>query len=388
MADAKTTRPGDRSQSTSLPTATDATAWIDVSSPAPSHLFAGLVKGLDGPAVRATVRQKGPTVDLIRKAGLDPDVVGSEPDWFLARVSSVAVRTLQLWRRAPPCDVSLSFQNAMAVLASRARGIPSIHFADNDITAYADVSMVHDLYNRFQGEATFHVVPAAFETAELTDRGADPGTVFTYDGYKEDVSVATFDPDPTFTGRFPFEEYVVVRPEALTASYVDAERSIVPVLLQQLVEGGYNVVYLPRGRNGDEAYGQRYPDDRVYTPDGYVDGLQLAWHARCVLTGSGSMAREAACMDKPAVSFFPSELLSVDRALIDEGRIFHSRDPADVVSFVDGLDETDRRPDRTRSRAVHAEVCSLVGGLIDAAVREEAPHDQPDDMGSGAVTVQ
>ena len=350
------------------PDLTGIDAWVDLTSPAIPHFFGGIVDGLDALAVHATVRDKGSTADLARLAGFDSDVVGRDPDRLLTRVPGVGVRTLQLWRRAPACDVSLSFQNAMCVLASKARGIPSIHFSDNDITAHTETRLTNRVYTRLQTMATYTVVPSAFETRELVDRGADPETVFTYGGYKEDVYVATFEPDPAFTDRLPFEEYVVVRPEALTAAYVDADRSIVPDLLDAATDRGFNVVYLPRGRSGDRSHADPYPDGTVYTPDRTLDGLQLAWHADCVMTGSGTMAREAACMGKPAVSFFPEAPLSVDRELIAEGRIYRSRDPADILSYVERQGPEDRRADRSRARETHAEVCRLVGDLIAAAV--------------------
>ena len=207
-------------------------------------------------------------------------------------------------------------------------------------------------------------MPRAFATEELTRWGASEDAIHTYDGYKEDVYVANFEPDSTFPDQLPFEsgEYIVVRPEALTAAYVDAD-SIVPDLLAAATERDIGVVYLPRGR-GDETHAHDYPESAVYVPEGAVNGLQLAWHARCVLTGSGTMSREAACMEKPAVSFFPNTLLSVDQELVADGRIFHSRDPEAIIEHIAALDDGDIEPDRERARAVRDEVVELTGELI------------------------
>lgn len=143
----------------------------------------------------------------------------------------------------------------MCVLASKARGIPSIHFTDNDITAHVDGLQTEKLYNFLEAQATHNVVPAAFDQSELTRWGATREQIHAYDGYKEDVSVATFEPDDSFLEKLPFTEFVVIRPEALDAAYVDAERSIVPDLLEQLVEADENVVYLPRGRDDEPSHG-------------------------------------------------------------------------------------------------------------------------------------
>src|SRR5699024_1121191 len=229
-------------------------AWIDLVSPSHPFFFHALARGLDDVAVMTTVREKTETVSLASEVGFSHRVVGRDFDNVLLRKVGIPLRTAQLALEAPDCDVSLSSRNAMCVLASKARGIPSIHFTDNDITAHIDGLWIEELYNRFEAAATHNVVPQAFETSELTRWGARSGAVHTYDGYKEDVYVADFEPDPNFPDRLPFGsgEYIVVRPEALTAAYVNAD-SIVPDLLAAAAERGIGVVYLPRGR-GDEIH--------------------------------------------------------------------------------------------------------------------------------------
>ncbi len=342
---------------------TTTTGWIDLASPSHPFFFHALASEMPHIEFQTTVRNKTETVDLAAEVGFDYRVLGRDFDNPLLRKVGIPLRTGQLALSAPDADVSLSSRNAMCVLASKARGIPSIHFTDNDITAHVDGLRYEKLYNRLEAMATHNVVPAAFETEELTKRGADPERVHTYDGYKEDIYIADFEPDPTFTDQFPFEEYIVVRPEALDAAYVDAERSLVPDLLSGAAERDLSVVYLPRGR-GDEAHADPYDEGQVYVPDGALNGLQLAWHARCMLTGSGTMAREAACMEKPAVSFFPNTLLSVDQEMEAEGRIFHSRDVSEILDYIDSIDEQDVAPGRGRARTVREEVVDLVTSLL------------------------
>lgn len=337
-------------------------AWVDLASPSHPFLFAALLRDLDIDAT-VTVREKTETVDLASTVGFEAEVLGRDFDNPTLRKFGIPLRTVQLSMQAPSVDVSLSSRNAMCILASKVRGIPSIHFTDNDITAHVDGLYFEDLYNRLEAMATHSVVPAAFETRELTKRGADPESVHTYDGIKEDIYVADFAPDPTFTDRFPFDSFIVVRPEALDAAYVDEESSIAPDIVARAVESGLNVVYLPRGR-GDRLK-RSYPSDRVFAPERAIDGLQLAWHARAVLTGSGTMAREAASMQKPAVSFFPNERLSVDRELIAEDRLFHSRSPGAIIEYVHAQTSSDIEPDLETPKAVKAEVIDLVDSLID-----------------------
>lgn len=339
-------------------------AWIDLVSPSHPFFFKSLLETMPDLETTTTVRQKTETVDLAADVGFDYEVLGRDFDNTFLRKVGIPLRTGQLAIQAPSVDVSLSSRNAMCILASKARNIPSIHFTDNDITAHVDGLTYEKVYNRLEAMATHNIVPAAFETDELINRGANPASVHTYDGYKEDIYIANFEPDPGFIDQFPFDEYIVVRPEALDAAYVDAERSLVPPLLEGAVARDLSVVYLPRGR-GDEQYADPYDETEVYVPDRALNGLQLAWHSRCMLTGSGTMAREAACMDKPAVSFFPNNLLSVDQELKAEERIFHSRNPAQILDYIDSLSAHAISPDRSRSRAVRQEVTEIVSRLID-----------------------
>lgn len=340
------------------------TVWLDLISPSHPFLFEGLFEDLPDVSLRTTVRNKTETVDLAREAGFEFETLGRDFENVALRTAAVPLRTLQLVAQAPKADVSISARNAMCVLASRARGIPSIHFTDNDMTAYIDSSLPERAFCRFRSTATHHVVPSAFRTSELTRWGADPNRIHTYDGYKEDIYVAAFEPDEAFIENVPFDTFVVLRPEALGAAYVDEEESLVPQLLEALVATGKNIVYLPR-RPKDRPHAEPYPEDRVYVPDSPLDGLQLAWHSDGVLTGSGTMAREAACMGKPAVSFFPGPLLSVDRSMVEEGRLVHSRDPDEIASYIGSVGTDERTPDRGRSFRVREEVSSLVRALIE-----------------------
>lgn len=349
-------------------------AWVDLASPGHPFFFRSLLDGLDDVDVRTTARDKTETVPLARTLGIEHTVVGRDYDNPLVRKFGIPYRTLQLIRRMPPCDVSLSLRNAMCILASRARGVPSIHFTDNDIMRHATDVTGESLYARLEATATHNVVPAAFDTTVLTDRGADPDRVHQFEGTKEDLYVADFEPDPSFPTRIPFDPgtYVVVRPEALDATYVEADRSLVPDLLERFVARGIGVVYLPR-RRGDRGHAAPYDRMDVHIPPEPLDGLQLAWYARCVLTGSGTMAREAVAMGKPAVSFFPGPLLSVDRELVEAGRLLHSRDPETVAEYVRSRERT-REGNTDRARRVRREAVDLTAELVARCVSgAEAP---------------
>jgi predicted glycosyltransferase len=56
-------------------------------------------------------------------------------------------------------------------------------------------------------------------------------------------------------------------------------------------------------------------------PDSAVDGLNLIWHSDLVISGGGTMNREAAALGVPVYSIFRGESGYVDRYLSASGRL-------------------------------------------------------------------
>jgi hypothetical protein len=157
--------------------------------------------------------------------------------------------------------------------------------------------------------------------------------LYQYNGYKEDFYLADYQPDSAFLDKLPFEHYVVVRPENIKASYVEGRQSIVPELLKALDAKGYNILFLPRYES-DRDYAQGIKN--IYIPATAVNGMDACYYADAILTGAGTMAREAACLGVPSVSFFAgAHLLSVDQSLVDAGKMFFSRDVEHIMQYLE-----------------------------------------------------
>ena len=174
--------------------------------------------------------------------------------------------------------------------------------------------------------------PKVINPAVLRKQGFKKN-LYQYNGYKEDFYLANYEPNPAFLEQLPFEHYVVVRPENIKASYVEGRQSIVPELLKALDAQGYNILFLPRYES-DKDYAQGIKN--IYVPTEAVNGLDACYYADAILTGAGTMAREAACLGVPSVSFFAgAHLLAVDQSLVDAGKMFYSRDVQQIMQFLD-----------------------------------------------------
>lgn len=331
--------------------------WMDIKSPSDAHVIAAFYRHLKDFDFTITARDRAEAIAIARGYNLPFTAVGKDDPGRVRKVFNYAWRIPQLSGTIGKFDASLSFNNMNAILLARLRGKTSITLMDNDHEFVAGTwSLAKKLEMKNNLRATRIIVPEVFPLDLMVDLGAKPEAITTFDGFKEDLYTADFVPDPTFPATLPFDDYVVVRPEALSAVYVRKAASIVPDLLRALTAAGQNVVYLPRV----PADKQHLPADsrNIIIPKTPPNGLQLIWHSKAVLTGSGSFAREAACLGVTSASFFPDTLLAVDRKMIAEGRVLHSREVDRIVPYV--IKERRSVPSTERSRKVRDSIMDTI----------------------------
>jgi predicted glycosyltransferase len=69
-------------------------------------------------------------------------------------------------------------------------------------------------------------------------------------------------------------------------------------------------------------------------PKRAVDGLNLLWHSDLVVSGGGTMNREAAALGVPVYSVFRGTIGAVDRHLQKQGRLILIETREDVTSKI------------------------------------------------------
>ncbi len=329
--------------------------WIDIINPSHALFFSSILKEMPYEDIQITLRERAETVELAAMLGIKGKVVGSDHRGRLSKSLGMIGRTLALMNTLDRFDEALSFENGMSVMVSKVRRKRSILLCDNDLKFYQKRSCMQDLETMIKDRADQLIIPEA--CLEAFSDHVDEEIILTYDGYKEDVYLADYSPDPNFINGLPFDRYVVLRPEALSSFYVKESKSLVPELIKLFKAEDIGVVYLPRD-HGDAEYAAGLD---AYIPERAMNGLDLCCYSMAVLTGSGTMAREAACMGRTSVSFFPSdELLSVDRRLIEDGKMIHSRVPKEIVEHVMSRSRSPDRPDLSRSKKVKADVIDLI----------------------------
>jgi predicted glycosyltransferase len=335
---------------------TQNSAWIDLLNPSDVQFFKAIIANLPEYKYLITTRDRAETNSLAGAFGLKYKEIGTDYNTPLKKSLNTVYRTLQILSSNLRFDFSLSFENAQSSLIAYIKRKKSIQYCDNDLK-FVQSNFVQDLETKIKALSSYVVVPRACH--DLFSKYVDDDRLITYNGYKEDVYLADFTPDPLFMESMPFEDFVVLRPEALGSFYVNGNKSIVPDLLKLFRRENVNVVYLPREKE-DRKYAEK---SSACIPEKALNGLDLCYYARAVLTGSGTFAREAACMGRKSVSFFPgNNLLSVDRELVEAGKILHSRDPDEIIDYV--LAGNGKKPAVERCLKVKKEVILKTQNLL------------------------
>lgn len=239
----------------------------------------------------------------------------------LRKIIGVVERIFLLNKQIPKFDIKISVGGDASCIIAKMRKKLSVTFDDNEKAPNWRYALFSDL--AFWPK----VVPQQKLRKQFFNKN-----LYQYNGYKEDFYLANYEPNPGFLEQLPFKHYVVVRPENIKANYVEGRQSIVPELLKELDAAGYNILFLPRYES-DRDYAQGIQN--IYIPKEAVNGLDACYYADAILTGAGTMAREAACLGVPSVSFFAgAHLLAVDQSMVDAGKMFYSRDVQQIMQFL------------------------------------------------------
>jgi predicted glycosyltransferase len=131
---------------------------------------------------------------------------------------------------------------------------------------------------------------------------------------------------------------VVIRPPANEAHYHNPEsEALFHAVIERISQTpDATVVLLPRTERQAESCRRLWPElfaaGKIRIPAHAVDGLNLMWHSDLVISGGGTMNREAAALRVPVYSIFRGPIGAVDRYLASSGRLVLLESVEDVRS--------------------------------------------------------
>jgi predicted glycosyltransferase len=187
--------------------------------------------------------------------------------------------------------------------------------------------------------------------------------VIRYPGFKEELYLSGFEPDPRVLDELALDAgrvIAVLRPPPEGALYHRLVNERFEAVIRHAASAdGVQLVVLPRGEEQAARYGS-VPG--VTIPEHAVDGSSLVALADLVIGGGGTMNRESAVLGTPTYTVFAGELGAVDAELIRLGRMHDLRTSGDPVF--------EKRPASAEPVAVHGEeTLRLVLGALEALAK-------------------
>jgi predicted glycosyltransferase len=244
-----------------------------------------------------------------------------------AKAWGMASRTSQMiaFGAGKGFDLALSHASNDLPVAAWVLRIPHVTMFD-----YEHARLSHSINVRFSTKA---LIPDAIPEEALYRYGGK-GKVDRYPGLKEEYYLADFEPDPSVLDSLGLDRgkvLVTVRTPPSMAAYHRMENPVFPELLERLGsrDDVQAVILLrtPDQRASVDAVGAA----NLIIPDRVVDAPSLVAFSDVVITGGGTMVREAVALGTPAWTVFQGVLGAVDRRLLEQGRLHQLRDAHDVV---------------------------------------------------------
>jgi hypothetical protein len=263
----------------------------------------------------------------------------------------------------------MSHGSRACLLASTALKIPNITLAD-----YEFVAKVPTI------KPTWLMVPSVVPDEALSQSGSK---IMKYPGIKEDVYLSRFRPDQGLRKRLGIVQdalLVIVRPPATEAHYhnPESEQLLTEALLRFVGDSDAVIILLPRNKRQETELRSAWTKDiasgRILIPDHVEDGMNLIWNSDLVVSGGGTMNREAAAMGVPVYSIFRGKIGAVDRYLVDQGRLILLESVADVRTRIKAVRRTELagRISKGNSPALQTIVQNVVSILESQVARPEA----------------
>jgi predicted glycosyltransferase len=311
--------------------------WIDLDNSPHVPLFKPIIEELArrGYDVVLTARACFQVPELVEQLNLKCTFIGRHYGKNkIRKIVGMGVRALQLRnfaKREKPI-LALSHGSRSQLLAASMLGIPSVLMFD-----YEHTQSLPGIRPRMfimpallEGWVQQKTSSKGFYATLIRDFRVEMDQLCFYPGIKEDVYVPQFHPEPQLLkdlGINPQDLVVTIRPPATEAHYhnPESEKLFEAVMAYLSSQDKVQIVLLPRtaqqAKQVTARWTPRIRDHKIIIPEHAVDGLNMIWFSDLVISGGGTMNREAAALGVPVYSIFRGRIGAVDDYLSREGRL-------------------------------------------------------------------
>jgi predicted glycosyltransferase len=304
--------------------------WIDLDNSPHVPFFAPILDELHqrGFVTLITARDCFQVRELADLFHLNYTLIGRHQGKNMFRkVAGLGCRAVQLMptvlKHKP--DLAVSHCSRSQLVAASCLAIPCMFIGDYEFaTSWAVV------------EPTWMLCPDVIPDAAIR---CNPARILRYPGIKEDVYVPRFRPDAGLRHQLGLAEadiVVTMRPPAGEAHYHNPRSDELFDAAVAFLSGhrAVKLVMVPRNARQAARLRETWPamfaNGTMRIPEHVVDGLNLIWSSDLVISGGGTMNREAAALGVPVYSVFRGQIGSVDRHLSAAGRLVLLETPEQV----------------------------------------------------------
>lgn len=295
--------------------------WVDLDNSPHVPFFAPIIKKLreEGYTVKISARKYSQTVALANLFSLDYTLIGKHhgKNKFI-KVIGLFYRSLQLIKFAlkSRATIAISHGSRSQMIVAQLLKIPIVMFLD-----YEYIQTIPFV------KPSLVFIPNLIDKEKLKNLST---RIDTYPGIKEDIYVPSFIPDSSIRNTFNISNddiLIILRPPAYEAHYhnPESEKLFEDIVQYLTTNNSVKTIILPRDKKQKESiliqFKKYFEVGSLIIPTDVVDGLNLMWNSDLVISGGGTMNREAAALGVPVYSIFKGRIGDVDKYLSQSGRL-------------------------------------------------------------------
>jgi len=336
--------------------------WIDLVNSPHIPFFMPVIEELNerGYAVTLTARDCYQVLELADLHNLSYKRIGRHYGKNkIFKVAGMLFRAIQSVRfvMSEKPDIALSHGSRVQVLLASIFSIPSVLLADYEFCKFLPIV-----------KPTWLILPEAIPDSAVKKHSM---CILKYPGIKEDVYVPSFKPDSRILCDLGVKGdglLVTIRPPATEAHYHSRKSD---ELFEAVIDflgrtPNLHMVLLPRNEKQETLVRKTWPREcnngKIIVPDRVVDGLNLIWHSDLVISGGGTMNREAAALGVPVYSIFRGKIGAVDQYLANSGRLVLLENVEDIYTkIILKKCRRSRKMEHTNRVALHRIVDEIAG---------------------------
>ena len=296
--------------------------WIDISNTPHVLFFRGFIKKIETDhKILITCREHAEIIPLLKKYNIKYRVVGKhEGRGKINKIFGLIKRNFKLIpivSKFKP-DISFSCGSPYAAQTSFLLRVPHIAIMDNEtakISNYLTIPFCKKV-----------IIPKVIPKKLISRYIIKQKSIIQYNGFKEMAYLENFKPDKTVLKHLNLkksDKIALIRSELLTALYYrdNKKTPLTYEIIKYLSENtNYKIVFLAR-TNKERKIFKNYKN--VITPNS-IDTPSLMHYSKFVISGGGTMNREACILGIPAITTYPLKtMLCVDRYFVKNGYMLH-----------------------------------------------------------------